>query len=87
MSAKTHPCFTLLHISNGSDRLLLDYTLPVMPVWKDFIKFSSVGGHPIFTRAVRSPFLLTASNAFVRSMKARKKGRLYSLYFLGELAK
>ena len=42
---------------------------------------SSFGEHQIFSRNVKSPFLGTRSNAFVRSTKAMWSGLFYSILF------
>ena len=55
--------------------------VPCMLVWNDSIILSSFGGHPILCNSWNRPFLLTRSNAFVRSIKAMYKGMFCSLHF------
>ena len=46
-SARTHPCLTLLRMSNGSDELPMNYHIPFMPVWKDSVMLCSLCCKPI----------------------------------------
>ena len=74
VGASTQPCLTPLLTGKGSEVPPLKHTVLWMPSWKDVVMPSSLGGHPIFRRSLKRPSLLTKSNAFVRSMKARYKG-------------
>ena len=74
IGARTQPCLTPLRISNGSEELPLNCTVPFVSVWKYSIMLCSLGGQPIFGRTLKRPSLLTRSNALVRSMKAMHKG-------------
>ena len=47
---RTQPCLTPLRISNGSEELPLDCTVPFVSLWKDSIMHFSLGGQPIFGR-------------------------------------
>ena len=55
------PCLTPLRISNGSEKLPLNCTVPFVSVWKDSIMLFSLGGQPIFGRTLKRPSLLTRS--------------------------
>ena len=81
VGARTQPCLTPLWISNGSEELPLNCTVPPVSVWKDSTMLCSLGGQPIFGRILNRPSRLTRSNAFVRSMKAMYKGVCCSLHF------
>ena len=82
VGARTQPCLTPLQISNGSEELQLNCTVPFVSVWKDSIMLCTLGGQPIFGRTLKRPSLLTRSNALVRSMKAMYKGMLFSALLL-----
>ena len=62
IGARTQPCLTLLRVSNGSEKLSLNCTVPFVSVWKDSIMLCSLGGQPIFGRTLKRPSLLTRSN-------------------------
>ena len=81
IGARTQPCLTPLRISNVSEKLPLNCTVPFVSVWKDSIMLCSLGGQPIFGRTLKRPSLLTRSNALVGSMKAMYKGICCSLHF------
>ena len=81
VEARTQPCLTPLQISNGSEELPLNCTVPFVSVWKDSIMLCSLGGQPIFGRTLKRPSLLTGSNASVRSMKAMYRGICCPLRF------
>ena len=78
VGARTHPWFTPLRISNGSDVTPSYTTVLSMLLWKEEITLSSSGGQPIFSSRLNNPRLLTRSNAFVRSIKAIHSGLLCS---------
>ena len=48
VGARTQPCLTPPRISNGSEELPLNCTVPFGSVWKDSIMLCSLGGQPIF---------------------------------------
>ena len=81
VEARTQPCLTPLQISNGSEELPLNCTVPFVSVWKNSIMLCSLGGQPIFGRTLKKPSLLTGSNALVRSMKAMYSGICCPLRF------
>ena len=81
VEARTQPCLTPPRISNGSEELPLNCTVPFVSVWKDSIMLCSLGGQPTVGRILNRPSLLTRSNAFVRLMKATYKGICCSLHF------
>ena len=68
VGARTHPWFTPLRISNGSDVTPSYTTVLFMLLWKEEITLSSFVGQPIFSSRLNNPRLLTRSNAFVRSI-------------------
>ena len=74
IGARTKPCLTQLQISNGSEKLPLNCTVPFVSVWKDSTMLCRLGWQPMFGRTLKRPSLLTRSNALVRSMKAMYKG-------------
>ena len=55
IGARTHPCLTPLRISNGSEKLPLNCTVPFVSVWKDSIMLCSLGGQPIFGTTLNGP--------------------------------
>ena len=81
VGARTQPCLTPLRISNGSEELPLNCTVPFVSNWTDSIMLCSLGGQPIFWRTLKRPSLLTRSNALVRTAKATYKGICCSLHF------
>ena len=62
VGARTQPCLTPMRISNGSEELPLNGTVPFVSVWKHSIMLCSLGGQPIFGRTLKRPSLLTRSN-------------------------
>ena len=62
VGARTQPCLTPLRISNGSEELSLDGTVPFVSVWKDSIMLCSLVGQPIIGRTLKRPSLLTSSS-------------------------
>ena len=81
IGARTQPCLTPLRISNYSEKLSLNCTVPFVSLWKDSIMLCSLGGQPIFGRTLKRLSLLTRSNALARSMKAMYMGICCSLHF------
>ncbi|XP_067023937.1 scavenger receptor cysteine-rich domain-containing group B protein-like [Acropora muricata] len=65
----SHPCFTPPLMGKASDDEPSNWMMPFMPVWKDWIKLRSLGGHPILARTLKRPSQLTRSNALVRAIK------------------
>ena len=80
VGARTQPCFTPLLTSKGSDMLPSYCTVALMSSWNDLIILCSFGGHPIISRMLKSPSLLTRSTK-VRSTKATYKDFCCSLHF------
>ena len=81
VGAKTQPCLTPMLMSNASDELPSNLTVPRDPSWKDLMKLRSFGGQPIRCKMSNRPSLLTMSKAFVRSIKAMKRGLCCSQHF------
>ena len=68
---RTQHCLALLRMSNGSDELPLNYTIPFMPLWKNSVMLCSLFWQPISERTLKVQYqcegfsLLTRSNDLV----------------------
>ena len=60
---RTQPCFTSRRISNGSEELPLNCTVPFVSVWKDSIMLCSLGGQPIFGSQIKRLGVINESDA------------------------
>ena len=84
---RTQPCLTLLRMWNGSDELPLNYTIPIMPLWKDSVMLCSLCWQPISGRILKVQCqservsLLARSNDLVSSLKAKENDICCSLRF------
>ena len=74
VGANTQPCLTPMLMSKASDELPSNLTVPRDPSW-------SFGGQPIRCKMSNRPSQLTMSKAFVRSIKAMKRGLCCSQHF------
>ena len=74
VAAKTHPCFKPFFILELTEVVPSKLTVFYISSWKDSTRLSRRGGQPIFSRILKRPYLLTVSNAFVRSRKAMYMG-------------
>ena len=54
VDARAQPCLTPKRISNGSEQLPLNCTVPFMSVWNDSIMLCSLGGQPIFVKTLEA---------------------------------
>ena len=75
-TAETEAFWCVAIILDCYPHVLMEWSYQVMKVW---------GGHLIFIRIWKRPFLLTRANAFVRSMKAMYIGICCSLHLPLEL--
>ena len=79
--AKTHPCFTPFVTWKSSELLPSLSTLATMPSEKRLIIYTNFSGQPNFAKIFHNPFLLTESNALVRSTKVIKRSCCCSIHF------
>ena len=70
VGVSVQPCLTLHSTPNLPDMSPSNCTVLIMPPWKDLTMLRSFGGQPISGSILNRPFLLTRSNALIRSMKA-----------------
>lgn len=71
--------FSPLLIRKGFEYDPSYWMVPCMSSWKD-VGILRLGGHPIFCRGLKRPFLLTRSKALVRFMNATHSVHLCSQY-------
>ena len=74
VGAMTQSCFTPLRMGKDFDDGPSYCTVSCLSSLNEVTILSSFGGHPILSRSVKSPLLLTRSNAFVGSTKEMYNG-------------
>ena len=80
-------------MSNGSDELPLNYTIPFMPLWKESVMLCSLCWQPLSGRTLKVQYqcegfsLLTRSNDLVSSLKAKENDICCSLRFFSNIVK
>ena len=81
VGARTQPCFTPLVIGNGSDTSLFSLIWPCWSSCSWMTMLRNFCGQPSRFMISHSPFLLTVSNALVRSTKVMYSPLFCSLHF------
>ena len=73
--------FRLLRLSNGSEELPLNCTIPFVTVWEDSVMLCSLCWQLISGITLKSPSLLTRSNDLVSSVRVKEKNICCSQHF------